>query len=467
MSNEKSNEKRERYPLTAAQKIHFFTVSHCPEKQVLNIGTSITVEGELDFTVLKQAIYQAYERQEAMRIRFTDEIDGQIYQYIAEKEERDIEEMDLRGHSMKEAEGILEKITGVPFARVDSPMNKVIMIKMPDGYQGIYLLVDHMTMDSYSIITLFTDILMIYASLKYGMEYPSPMKSYVEALKHDLAYEGSEEQKRDQEFWYEYYQKEEPIYTHFSERNILEEQRMASGNPNLRAACIVDKNLKACHAIYHLEAEPTRHIFGYLSGRKMPFQSLLLMGIRTYLSKVNGKEKDVSIKTTVSRRATVLDKKSGGTRVHFYPLRTIMEEDMTFLEGMKKIQETENEIFRHSNYDPVKLLGECLNAYHAPRDTTYECMPVTYQPLTLRNADDKLAGIHIKSKWYSNGVAGNPLYLTVMHNSEDGGMDFYFEYQPGAVEEKELELFYYYLCRIIFKGIENDSITIGEILRTV
>ena len=28
------------YPLTSAQKLHFYTLKYCPKKQVLNIGTS-------------------------------------------------------------------------------------------------------------------------------------------------------------------------------------------------------------------------------------------------------------------------------------------------------------------------------------------------------------------------------------------------------------------------------------------
>ena len=28
------------YPLTAAQKLHFYTLTYCPKKQVLNIGIS-------------------------------------------------------------------------------------------------------------------------------------------------------------------------------------------------------------------------------------------------------------------------------------------------------------------------------------------------------------------------------------------------------------------------------------------
>jgi len=58
--------------------------------------------------------------------------------------------------------------------------------------------------------------------------------------------------------------------------------------------------------------------------------SLLLMGLRTVLSKFNNNEKDVSVKTNVARRGTLLEKHSGGTRIHFFPLRTIMEPDMTF-----------------------------------------------------------------------------------------------------------------------------------------
>ena len=55
------------YPLTAAQKFHFFYQNFCPKKEVLNIGTSLTIEVEIDWELLRQSIYKAYERCEAMR----------------------------------------------------------------------------------------------------------------------------------------------------------------------------------------------------------------------------------------------------------------------------------------------------------------------------------------------------------------------------------------------------------------
>ena len=58
------------YPLTAAQKFHFFYLDMCPKKEVVNIGTSLTIAFDLDLNVLKQSIYKAYERCDSVRLRF-------------------------------------------------------------------------------------------------------------------------------------------------------------------------------------------------------------------------------------------------------------------------------------------------------------------------------------------------------------------------------------------------------------
>ena len=48
--------------LTVAQKFHLYYQDFCPKKQVVNIGTSLTIEVELNWDELKKAIYKAYER---------------------------------------------------------------------------------------------------------------------------------------------------------------------------------------------------------------------------------------------------------------------------------------------------------------------------------------------------------------------------------------------------------------------
>ena len=69
------------YPLTVAQKFHLFYLPYCPSAAVMNIGTRLTIQSEIDWDLLKQSIYQAYDRCEGMRVRFAKDKDGTYYQY--------------------------------------------------------------------------------------------------------------------------------------------------------------------------------------------------------------------------------------------------------------------------------------------------------------------------------------------------------------------------------------------------
>ena len=182
---------------------------------------------------------------------------------------------------------------------------------------------------------------------------------------------------------------------------------------------------------------------------------------------MNGND-DVSINTAIARRATLKEKKSGGTRIHSFPFRTIISKDKTFLEGIYEIRDLQNAYFRHANYDPVQYFAYRGKKYPHKEGQTYEPMSLTYQPMTLRDKRlDDLGGIKYKTKWYPNGATTQGMYLTVMHRPEDNGLDFNFEHQIKAVSREDLEFLYYYVCKIMFKGIENPNLTIGDIINLV
>ena len=457
------------YPLTVAQKFHLFYLKFCPKKQVVNIGTSLTIEAELNWDELKKAIYEAYGRCDSMRLRFAEDKEGNWYQYIVDKEERDIEFVDFSGKTMEEAESEMQKWTEVPFKRQDSPMNRIVMIHMPDGYNGIYLLVDHLTMDAQSIICFMKDIIELYCSANYeGIEYPKDMYSYIEQLQKDLAYEaGCKAKDRDEAYFHQLIESSEPIYNGIEGGNKLEEERKRTKNKKLRAAVNVSDSVDSALDIFHLEGEPTKRLMDFCEKYHISLVCLLLMGLRTYFQKMNGND-DVSINTAIARRATLLEKKSGGTRIHSFPFRTILPETKTFLEGIYEIRDKQNELFRHANYNPVSYFAYRTQIYHNEGGRTYEPMSLTYQPMTLREKGlDKLGDIRYKTKWYPNGATTQGMYLTVMHRPEDNGLDFNFEHQIKAVTKEQLEYLYYYVCKIMFKGIENPNLTIGDIIRLV
>lgn len=457
------------YPLTVAQKFHLFYQRFCPKKQVVNIGTSLTIEVELDWEELKRAIYKAYERCESMRLRFAEDKEGNCYQYVVDKEERDIEFVNFSKNTMEQAEAVMQKWTEVPFKRQDSPMNRIVMIQMPDGYCGVYLLVDHMTMDAQSIICFLKDVIELYSSAKYeGVPYPKEMASYIAQLEKDLTYEaGCKAKDKDIEFFHQLIESSEPIYNGINGIRKLKEERKKAGNPNLRAAVNVSDSVDSALDIFHLEENPTRRLMEFCEKYHVSLACLLIMGLRTYFQKMNGND-DVSINTAIARRATLMEKKSGGTRIHSFPLRTIISEDKTFLEGIYMVRDQQNEIFRHANYDPVAYFAYRNQVYKTENGRTYEPMSLTYQPLTLKEKGlDKLGDIRYKTKWYPNGATTQAMYLTVMHRPEDNGLDFNFEHQIKAVSREKLEYMYYYLCKIMFKGIENPGLPIGDIIKLI
>ena len=124
-------------------------------------------------------------------------------------------------------------------------------------------------------------------------------------------------------------------------------------------------------------------------------------------------------------------------------------------------------MFRHANYDPIELTMKRAKYRKFAPGASYESISLTYQPLTLREKNTEIPDIDYKTFWYSNGVAAQPLYLTVMHRPEDNGLNFNFEYKKDVVTDKEMEFLYNYYCRVLFRGIEDKNRTIGEILNMI
>lgn len=458
------------YPLTVAQKFHNFYAMRSPGLEILNVGTSLTIEFELDVDVLREAIYKAYDRAESMRVRLCqDEESGEWYQYIAEKEDREIEFVDFSGGTMEEAEAEMTAWTRIPFEQIDSPMNRVVIIKMPDGFEGVYLVGDHRFLDAQSLICFLKDVIELYCNAQFeDVPYPSEMRSYVDQLKKDLAYEaGSKAQLRDRAYFYGQIDESEPIFQDLTGPAKLEQMRKATGNPNLRSAPTASADFTAAIDIFHLEEEPTQRLMKFCEEQHVSLQCLLIMGIRTYLQKVNRCD-DVSMQVAYARRATLLEKKSGGTRIHSFPFRTIIPEEKTFLEGIMDIRDKQNETFKYVNFNPVEYMYHRMQKYDNQPGFGYETLSLTYQPATLREKGlTDLGDIRYKTKRYGNGLYSNGMYLTVMHRPEDNGLDFSFEYQTSVYTREQLEYFYYYVCKIMFKGIENPSLSIGDVIKLI
>ena len=458
------------YPLTAAQMIHYRPIQEYGTQQVANICICMTLQAPLDFGLLKKCIQLEYERSECLRIRFTkpDE-NGEIRQYIAAREDRDIRYEDLSGRTGGEAVSILETWSKKVFEGANIPMDEFTMVSLPDGYHGIYFRIDHRLIDSCGVIVMVNDIMELYCHYLFGTPYPEEMYSYTEMVKRDLEKAADEKRMaKDRKYWQDTLEEQgEPIYSDILGQKVLKESRHLHNDKTLRAADREMTDLSVDRKIYHLEPEATQNLLDFCLNNQVSMTNLILLGIRTYLSMVNGGQTDITVRNYVSRRSTHAEWTSGGSRTISYPCRTIIDPDTEFLDALLIIQEVQNHVYRHGNYDPAMLAAQTQALYPTPPRTAYESVGLTYQPLPIRLKNEHLSGIQVRSMWIPNGTAIQKVYLTVMHSANDLGLDFYFRYQSAELTEHDMELFYYYLMRIIFKGAAEPEMTIGEMLRCI
>ncbi len=456
------------YPLTAAQRIHFYTVSACKRGELLNIGTGFYLQyDDVDFDTLRECIYDGYEKFECMRLRFSVQEDGSLMQYLIPAEDREIKFFDFSEWKEEDAHAKMEEWTCIPFNLNNGPMNEIVIIKLPDHYTGLYMKVHHMTLDASGIASFYSYVFQLYCSKKFeDIPLPKPPMSYLKQLLLDLEYENNSEKFiKDCDYWRSQLDAPEPLYTPFSSRNRLLEMREKTGKKRMRATYSTG-DIEAAIKVYDLEADSTDKIIKFCTDYNVPVASLLLLGLRTVFSHFSGDRTDISVKNAVARRGTLLEQRSGGTRIHFWPLRTDIKPKTSFLDALRIVQAKENELLRHANYDPIVYMEEVRQHYKTAPGASFECTTLTYQPISMVSVKNlSLPEINYKSKWYSNGVAMQHVYVTVMHRPTDNGMSVHLEYQKNEVSEDELEKLYYYLCRVIFRGIEDPTRTIGEILK--
>ena len=189
----KNGEKVNAYPISASQNMmYLLSILYGAGYPINNIGSGYYWKGEMDFGVMEESIYEAIGRCDTMRLRFTRQSKLKILQYVTEKSEIKVETWDLSDLTMDEAHEKLRKFSRQLIPYMECELHKIALVKMPEGYNGIFMRLQHLAMDAYSAKIFLTDILEIYLHKTKGTAYPKPMREYIPVLEKELAYKESE-----------------------------------------------------------------------------------------------------------------------------------------------------------------------------------------------------------------------------------------------------------------------------------
>lgn len=457
------------YPLSSSQQMmYLMSLKYGSGYPVNNIGCGYYWKGDFDRDIMKESIYEAIERCDTMRLRFVKGKKLQVYQYVTEKSELKVENWDYTEMTVEEAE---EKLTS--FSRQNIPMfncelHRIALIKFAKGYHGLFMRIQHLAMDAYSVKVFINDIMEIYNSKTKGTAYPKPMRPYIPVLEKDLAYAETEKHEEDKQYWFDTLAKtKEPVFTDYMLKNRLKEQQKKQFDKHY--ADIHSGTPDANAMKFSMSDRDSAKVMKLCSENNLSINSVISMGVRTALSCFNGNQEDVSFKMIINRRGTIAEKKSGGLRINFMPMRSIVTPDETFTQAVNKISEVQNEMYLHSELSFLETLKERHKSMpkEAKFDSTYDSFCLSYQPLMKIAPIDEKMEKTVKSIWYNNGATMIPLYVTVKHRSIDEGLDFIFEYRTEPEATYDLKILYEKIKRTLLLGAANPDITVGKILETI
>ena len=464
--------KAEAYPLTQAQRFMYFVFNgYGKNPAVLNIGTGCYWQGAFDPAVLREALCEAIARCDCIRLRFTPDKQFGLVQYLADDPGIKIEEFDHSGMTEEESFAILKAWTkegSADFFR--KPLNTVRIMRLPGGYNGFYCKFHHLAFDGYAAKAFIADVMAIYVHKRTGAPYPKPMKPYLEAMNKELAYLDSDQRKEDRAYWMKRFaEQSEPIFNDYLLDNRLVRQREESGDPDRRYIMLFEGEHPESRTLsYNVSAEDTEKVMDMCRENGLSVPCVLMLGLRTALSALNGRQEDVSIKFMINRRGTLLEKRSGGNRWHFYSLRTVIPPETTFADAARMVEDEQNETFRHCAFDILEMYHIKHMAMHIEHlEQTYDSLTFSYHaPLPVPFETEEIAKT-AKGIWYNNDYSAQNLYLTVKHRLNDNGFEFIFEYRISEDPLEDLKVFYNKMITAVLTGAEHPDMTIGEILDAV
>ncbi len=450
------------YDLIPSQQTMYLMVKFSFHKQLTQIPISFSVEGDLDFGLLKRAFNIEIERNDSLRLRFVKS-GKTIKQYFEERATMNYIQV-KRFKNLEEQEAFFSKDAQKPVYFLKNETFRIFFFKTEGAGSGIYFNVSHLILDAMGLVITLADIFRVYKALKEGGEMPAPLDKYEDYIKAEFArLSDKKKMAKHEEFYKRYFLKGgEPFHANVHGPELLEKARKK--NPNIRVPAAYNPIYDKCDMIVkHINAEDAKKIFDYCLEKKIAPESIFQLGMRTYCSAVNYRTPDVFMMSLCSKRATHSEKNMGGCLTQPLQLRTIIPEDKTFDEALAEITSTRTQLFRHSTYPYGLALGLSREIYNYNLFQGPACMMFSWIPVPI--------GMNTSFKFnfrgYNLGRYFTPLYVITQPDPETMGITVQYMYRVKLANARDIENLHENAVRTILEGIENPNVKIGTLLDEV
>ncbi|MBR3767441.1 MAG: hypothetical protein IKL10_04265 [Clostridia bacterium] len=449
------------YDLIPSQDTMYLMQKYTFHKQIIQIPTSFMVDMDVDFNTLTKALNIEIERNDSMRLRFKKD-KKKIQQYFLDSYKIDSVKV-LSFKTEDEQNKFFTKDAQTPVRFLKDECYRIYFFNSYNGYKGIYLNASHMAMDAMGILVFYLDLLAIYKALKMGEEMPAPLLKYEDyIIKEHERCSDKERFEKDKKFYHEYFLSAgEPTYSGVHGPEFLQKERKKKKNPELKVPSAYSPLLDKAEVINKkVSPELSMKILEFCKSRSVAPESLLLLGMRTHLSWLNGRDPYGMQLLMCSKRIKHKDFRTGGCMAQPLQVRTVINEDMTFTQALDEFLAVRTSLYRHLTYPYTVARDQFREMYNysliqGPASLMFSWLPI---PVT------EFKDFKFDFKTYNLGRYFSPLYAICYPDPQSASIALHYMYRVKLINPGHLDALHNNTLKIIEQGIENPEITIGELL---
>ncbi len=410
------------YPLTPSQHRIWILSQFEMGNVAYNISGAVTLIGILNVDIFKRAFNLLIDRHEVLRTYFKANEEGEVYQYITDKEKQSFK-LSFLDHKNREKEVTnksIQELQATPFNLTKAPLVKATLIQTGKEKYLFSFVIHHIISDGWSMELLILEVIRTYNQLLKNKEYENEAlsiqyKDYSVWLKSQL---NNDNYRSSGAYWLNKFKGELPVLD----------------LPSFRARPVVQT----------YNGKTIRHQFSqeFLSGLKQFSNSRNATLFMTLMAGVNGllfrytDQKDIIIGTPVAGREHPDLEDQIGLYLNTLAIRTQFEEDISFEKLLLQQKQVLLEAYENQNYPFDELVSKLDLKRDTSRSALFDVMVVLQnqnQVRTISNNDQALSGIQMEP--YRLERSTSPFDMTLTFLEKNKKLYLEIEYNIDVYDE--------------------------------
>ncbi|NLV35996.1 MAG: amino acid adenylation domain-containing protein [Clostridiaceae bacterium] len=425
------------YPLTQPQKGIWYTEKLYPGTSIGTIAATLKLQGDIDYLLLEKAVNLLVEKNDAIRLRFTQK-DNEPYQYVSNYKYKKLQFFDFSQSSSEELFAWDKARSEEPFDLIDSDLFHFDLIKISDNVGGFFVKMHHLISDAWSMSIVGNNIVEYYSKLKNGeLIDPSKKPSYLDFILRENDYFESGRFKSDNDFW---------------TKRLSAFKEVTTLKP--RTSLSLDS--KARRKTHVLPKKLTDKLRKYCSENKVSEYALFFAALSMYINRVSGKE-DLTIGTTLLNRTNAKEKATFGMFVSTaVPVRVDIHDDWNLKTFAESISREILSVLRHQKYPYNLLLKQIREQSNA--DNIFDIV-LTYQNSKFMNDSYE----PFTTRWHFSGHQIESLIINVNDRDNDDKFIIDYDYLLSMFNPTEIDFIHHHILSILWHGLDNPYKPISKL----